>query len=141
MSPFVRQFLFAILASQPANAQGFRLTHEGVNLEVAVLLDRVQLCITADNKTKISGQFGISIDASGNNKAAWRDKLPERFAIEESYFKLPLAIDLKTKANASGQTLHIKLGACSETCKLLNFDFNLPRVSPIAASNLNCEHL
>ena len=114
------------------------LQNDGVNVEVTTTSEQVMLCITSDGKTSISGQYGVSIDASGGDNRVWQDILPERIMIEDWEFKLPLAIALKTKGNVFGRKLQLKLGACSDQCKLVVFDFYVPKSSPVASSKLSC---
>jgi hypothetical protein len=134
----VGQVLFALLATQSANAESLRIADDGVNLEVITTSEKVILCINSRHNTNISGQYGVSIEAPGRDIGVWQDRLPERIVSEDWDFKLPLAIALRTKGNAVGQKLRLKLGACSDQCKLVIIDFSVPTTSPAELSRLGC---
>jgi hypothetical protein len=138
MTRWVTQFLFALLAIQSAGAESLRLQQSGVNVEVITATDKVTLCITATNKTNVSGQYGVSIESPGGAIGVWEEILPERIASEDWDFKLPLRIDLKMKGRTAGQRLLLKLGACSSQCNLVIFNFYVPASSPATVSDLSC---
>jgi len=132
---WVVQSLFALLAIQSANAAGLQLRQSGVNLEVFTMPDRVVLCFNADDRTKISGQYGVSIESPAD-AGTWQDRLPERIASEDWDFKLPLRVDMRTKREATGQKLRLKLGACSDQCNLVTFD----AFARLFRDGLNCQN-
>lgn len=138
MMRWVAPFLFALLTIQSAAAENLRLQQSGVSLEVITEVDKVTLCITADDRTKISAQYGVSIESPGSEVGVWRAKLPERIASEDWDFKLPLRIDLRTRATAAGERPRVKLGACSDQCNLVTFYFYVPASSAATASIPYC---
>ena len=108
-----------------------RLTLEkgGVSIQVQRLADRVAFCVNADQHHKVSSEFGVEFSLEKGSASAWKEKLPKVMTGPGYYFELPARFDLRTRANAEAQSIHIELGACSkeaDICDKLEFVAAVP---------------
>ena len=72
----------------------------------------VTACLSTLHGAKLSGPYGVAVTAL-TAPAAWDEALPKTVAVEEDYFTLPLRIDLKRRAAATGPgRIQFEVGAC-----------------------------
>ncbi len=101
----------------------------GVSIQVQRLADRIAFCVNADQHHKVSSEFGVEFSLEKGSASVWKDKLPKVMTGPGYYFELPARFDLRTRASAEAQTLHIELGACSketDMCDKLEFVAAIP---------------
>ncbi len=127
---------FTLIAMGPARGETLlngltRLASGGVTLDVETLSDRVVFCVRADETHKVSSEFGVEFKIEKRNSGTWKERFPKVVTGSNWYFTLPLRIDLMTRGNASGQRVHVELGACSTSnmCDRVEFVAVVPRIS------------
>jgi hypothetical protein len=129
--------------SKAANVGVTRVQSDGVTINVRTLRDRVIFCINADQDHKISSEFGVEFTVFQQDERLWAETFPKIVTRSGWYFNLPLGLNLKTRAEVSGRTVRIKLGACSvdELCNVLNFSVEIPSQEIQADRETSCEAL
>jgi hypothetical protein len=122
--------LDSAVIAHAANAEDrAALEDGGVSIEVQRLHDRVSFCVSADQHHKVSSEFGVEFSLEKGSASAWKERLPKVITGPGYYFDLPARFDLRTRANAEGQSIHVALGACSkeaDMCDKLEFVTTVP---------------
>jgi hypothetical protein len=102
----------------------------GISIQAQRLKDSISFCVRSDGEHKVSSEFGIEFKVERGDAGSWRDKLPKIITGPGYYFSLPKEVELATRKDPGGQTMHVELGACSakeNRCDRLEFSIPVPK--------------
>jgi hypothetical protein len=132
--------LAAVGGAAQASDNAQTVTIDNVVVELSATPDGVTACLDTVHGAKLSGPYGVAINAL-SAPAAWDEALPKTVVAEDDYFSLPLRIDLKRRRGAAEPSrLQFEVGACQPEgmCVPVELAVDIATIAP-AAKQVPCK--
>ncbi len=106
----------------------------GVTISVYRMSGAYLLCMGAEPKTKIAGEYGVEVTVPVRERSLWNEPFPKLTTISQPYFELPLGIELAASPSEAYRRVNLHFGICFDARVCDPIDVSLT-VSPRAERN------
>jgi hypothetical protein len=122
--------LILVLGSSPSGAEGSGLQtrSRGVTVSTYRIASGFLFCLRSNENTKIAAEYGIELKIPSQEQTLWSEAFPKLVTRPQTYFDLPLAVEVKSPGTARRRHVNLHLGICVDAryCEPIDIPVTIP---------------